>query len=482
MLRSATLLTALASPCKRSSTFPNVSDAREIRLGAQQCVPGSLAYTAPEGAFVGFPYLPGMDTPHRAFSLQTQPFSLLLGVSPNCLSFRHLLQNGKRSSQNTRQPQSSSCASGFLNLIFCFSFVIYTNCIRSLNSSFTVDDFKHIFYMEWAHRILGRVVGLAFVLPLTYYAVRRKITPGLTRQFAGIAVLLGLQGALGWYMVKSGLEDSIMTTPGAVPRVSQYRLAAHLGAAFVLYSAMFATGHNIIRDWKFVRKGIWSGLEGSAWENVLRNPVVRSFRTKTWAITALVFLTAISGIHNLCLIPQEKNELTLSVTSVGAFVAGLDAGLLYNEFPLMGGRLAPPSGELMNPAYTTRPDKSDMWRNIFENPTTVQFNHRVLAMSTYTATGALYALTRTSTLKAALPAATRRIAAMAFGVANFQVLLGISTLLYLVPVPLAAAHQAGSVALLSMMITLGLTLRRPGAVAQLWRQRALANACKSTQS
>lgn len=149
--------------------------------------------------------------------------------------------------------------------------------------------------MEWSHRVLGRIIGIAFVAPLAYFAVRRKITPALTKQFAGLAILLGLQGALGWYMVKSGLEDSIMTTPGAVPRVSQYRLAAHLGAAFVLYSAMFATGHNIIKDWKFVQKGTWNGLQGSTWESVLRQPSVRSFRNQAWALTALVFLTALSG-------------------------------------------------------------------------------------------------------------------------------------------------------------------------------------------
>lgn len=152
--------------------------------------------------------------------------------------------------------------------------------------------------MEWGHRVLGRIIGVAFVAPLAYFSIRRKITPALTKQFAGLAVLLGLQGALGWYMVKSGLEDSILTTPGAVPRVSQYRLAAHLGAAFVLYSAMFVTGHNIIRDWKFVHKGTWNGLQGSSWESVLRQPLVRSFRTKAWAAVALVFLTALSGMFD----------------------------------------------------------------------------------------------------------------------------------------------------------------------------------------
>lgn len=157
----------------------------------------------------------------------------------------------------------------------------------------------------------------------------------------------------------------------------------------------------------------------------------------------------------------------------GAFVAGLDAGLLYNEFPLMGGRLAPPKDELLSTAYTTRADKSDLWRNVFENPTTVQFDHRLLAMTTYTGTGALYALTFQSALKEALPALTRRVTALTFGIANLQVILGISTLLYLVPVPLAAAHQAGSIALLSSAIVLAMTLRRPGTVARMWRTRKL---------
>ena len=149
--------------------------------------------------------------------------------------------------------------------------------------------------MEWGHRVLGRFIGLAFVGPLAYFALRKRIPPSSTKHFAGLAVLLGLHGALGWFMVKSGLEDSIMTTTGAVPRVSHYRLAAHLGAAFLLYGAMFISGHNIIRDYKFVRKGVWSGQEGSAFEKILRQPLVRRFRTKAWALAGLVFITAISG-------------------------------------------------------------------------------------------------------------------------------------------------------------------------------------------
>jgi len=154
----------------------------------------------------------------------------------------------------------------------------------------------------------------------------------------------------------------------------------------------------------------------------------------------------------------------------GAFVAGLDAGLVYNEFPTMGGGLAPPLVDLMNPSYAKRADGADMWwRNIFENPATVQFDHRLLAMTTYGSTIALYLSTWRPSLRAALPLAVRRLALTAFGLANVQVLLGISTLLYLVPVPLAAAHQAGSIALLSSLVALLISVRRPSMTARVWR-------------
>lgn len=175
------------------------------------------------------------------------------------------------------------------------------------------------------------------------------------------------------------------------------------------------------------------------------------------------------------------------MTFIGAFVAGLDAGLLYNEFPLMGGRLAPPKDELMSLAYAKRADGSDKWwRNVFENPTTVQFNHRVLvsladtwqekdstrflnvqAMTSYLGTTLLFL--RARSMHAVLPPLTRTAVTAAFAVVNIQLLLGITTLLQLVPVPLAAAHQAGSVMVLSAMIHVLLTLRKPGAAARAWR-------------
>ncbi|KXN87967.1 Electron transfer protein 1, mitochondrial [Leucoagaricus sp. SymC.cos] len=333
---------------------------------------------------------------------------------------------------------------------------------KLMNHSITLSDFKSIFFWEWGHRVLGRVIGLTFIFPLAYFAYKRQIPRRLTYAFTGLALLIGAQGALGWYMVKSGLEDKIMTTPGAVPRVSQYRLAAHLGTALLLYVGMFWHGMSVVKDWKYAHGKAWSGLAANGEKGVekmcetvskvLADPKVRGFKRLSWALTGLVFLTALSG----------------------AFVAGLDAGLLYNEFPLMGGRLAPPTDELFSTSYAKNPDGSDTWwRNIFENPTTVQFDHRVLAITTYTSTLFLWLRSRNPAMRAALPPLTRVATTAAFAMANVQVLLGISTLLYLVPIPLAASHQAGSVALLTAMVHVLVTLRRPGAAARYWRQLKL---------
>jgi cytochrome c oxidase assembly protein subunit 15 len=154
----------------------------------------------------------------------------------------------------------------------------------------------------------------------------------------------------------------------------------------------------------------------------------------------------------------------------------------------MGGRLAPPLSELLSPHYATASvdgagtgeSHSGLWRNLFENPTTVQFDHRVLATTTYIATALLFASSRRPAMRAALPPLARTFATAAFAMANVQALLGVSTLLYLVPVPLAAAHQAGSVALLTTALHVLLSLRRPGAAALAWRQANLARASVMT--
>ncbi|KZP13073.1 COX15-CtaA-domain-containing protein [Athelia psychrophila] len=327
---------------------------------------------------------------------------------------------------------------------------------KLMNHSMTLNEFKSIFYMEWGHRVLGRVIGVAFVVPLAYFYARKKLTRALPAKLTGLAVLIGFQGLLGWYMVKSGLEDSIMEDPNGVPRVSQYRLAAHLGTALLLYVGMLGTGIAVVRDWRWAHGGSWSGAAG--WKEVLSSARVRRFKGFSWALAGLVFLTALSG----------------------AFVAGLDAGLVYNEFPYMGERIVPPTDELFTPLYAKNADGSDLWwRNILENPTTVQFDHR--AVSTYVATTLMFLHSLRPSMRAILPKVTRGSIHAAFAMVNVQVVLGISTLLYLVPVPLAAAHQAGSVALLSTMVFLVGSLRRPGAAARAWRQWGKAAASKEVK-
>lgn len=145
--------------------------------------------------------------------------------------------------------------------------------------------------MEWAHRVLGRVVGIAFIVPLSYFAWKRQLTRPMAAKLFGMGLLIGFQGVLGWYMVKSGLEASILEEPGAVPRVSHYRLAAHLGTALVLYAGMLGAGLAILKDKKYLDTGRWGGV---AWQGVQSGPIAR-FTRYSRLLTGLVFLTALSG-------------------------------------------------------------------------------------------------------------------------------------------------------------------------------------------
>jgi hypothetical protein len=138
---------------------------------------------------------------------------------------------------------------------------------------------------------------------------------------------------------------------------------------------MFSTGLAVLRDWKYAHRGTWSGLDANAWRRTLENSLVRRFKNRSRAVMCLVSLTALSGRRHC---PLHTVRDSVSHSCSGAFVAGLDAGLVYNEFPLMGGRIVPPVDELCSRAYAKMPDGSDLWRNIFENPTAVQFDHRVL--------------------------------------------------------------------------------------------------------
>ncbi|KAM0791622.1 hypothetical protein ACM66B_006061 [Microbotryomycetes sp. NB124-2] len=316
---------------------------------------------------------------------------------------------------------------------------------RINNSHITLDEFKRIYFWEWSHRILGRVIGLTFLLPIPYFAMRRKLGQKAAVKLLTIGTLIGAQGALGWYMVKSGLDEKSVQDLGGVPRVSQYRLAAHLGMAFAVFAACLRFGLGVGRDWKVLYGGAekkGAGLAGLASPaetiKVLNSKVVGRLRIIVTALTGLVFLTALSG----------------------AFVAGLDAGLVYNEFPLMGGRLAPPTSELLAKHYTRKADGSDWWRNFFENPTTTQFDHRVLAMTTFTSIVSLFLYARRPHIRSALPPTTFRLIKGTMHMSFLQVALGISTLLYMVPIHLAATHQAGSLVLLSLTLATGASLRR----------------------
>lgn len=149
--------------------------------------------------------------------------------------------------------------------------------------------------MEWGHRVLGRLLGVVFVVPLAYFAVRKKISPSLGAKLGGLALLIGAQGLLGWYMVKSGLDDALMDTPGAVPRVSQYRLAAHLGLALVLYAGMFSTGLATIKEWKYAKGAPWVGMKPLEFYELISTKPFKRFRVLAFGLTGLVFLTALSG-------------------------------------------------------------------------------------------------------------------------------------------------------------------------------------------
>ncbi|KAF9888700.1 Cytochrome c oxidase assembly protein cox15 [Aspergillus nanangensis] len=318
-----------------------------------------------------------------------------------------------------------------------------------LNPNMTLSEFKSIYYMEWIHRFWGRFVGLSFVLPAVFFVATKKVSKPMALRLGGIAGLIGFQGFIGWWMVKSGLKDDLFA-PGSHPRVSQYRLTAHLGAAFVCYVAMLWNGLAILRSHRLMA----DPEAGIKLLDSLRDPKLNVFRRSVAGLALLVFVTALSG----------------------ALVAGLDAGLIYNEFPFMGNGLAPPKSELFDQRYSRHEDRSDLWwRNMLENPSLVQLDHRIMAMTTFTSIMALWAYTRRSpTMKRLLPPVAKKGVHGVVAFAFMQVGLGISTLLYLVPTPLASAHQAGSLFLLTWVLVLGSRVWHPSRTAKLLQMAAKA--------
>jgi cytochrome c oxidase assembly protein subunit 15 len=264
---------------------------------------------------------------------------------------------------------------------------------KQVNHAMTLPEFKGIFWWEYAHRLLGRLIGIVFLVPLVAFALMHRIDRPLALKLAAVFVLGGLQGAMGWYMVTSGLVDD--------PRVSQYRLTAHLGLAFLIYAAMFWIGLDLVRPRERTRSS-GGALRGAA-----------------SALVALVFVMVLTG----------------------GLVAGIRAGFAYNTFPLMNGRIVPEEIMMIEPWYL----------NFFNNMATVQFDHRALAWLLAVTVPAFWlAVRRARASDAAVRASSLLLATLAV-----QIALGISTLLLQVPLTLAALHQAGAL----LVFTAALNMR-----------------------
>lgn len=280
---------------------------------------------------------------------------------------------------------------------------------QKVNQGMSMEDFRGIFWFEYGHRVLGRFIGLIFAVPFVFFLVTRSVRASLIPRLSLLFCLGGAQGVIGWWMVKSGLVDR--------PDVSHYRLTVHLGMAFMLYVAL-----------------LWTGLEQL---RVKTNAAIRSMAVPATAILGMVYLTVLSG----------------------GLVAGLDAGQQYNTFPLMGGKVIPDGLWIQAPWYN----------NLTENSLTVQFNHRVLAITTaIVVMGFWYVLGTKELPKTAQKARHAMLLAVVL-----QVTLGISTLLSFVWVPLASAHQMGAVVLLSTVVWLAHELWRPKSEEERIHERQL---------
>jgi cytochrome c oxidase assembly protein subunit 15 len=296
---------------------------------------------------------------------------------------------------------------------------------RLVNHAMGVEEFKGIFWWEYFHRLLGRLIGVVFLLPLLWFALRRRIDRPLALKLGGIFVLGGLQGAMGWYMVASGLVDD--------PRVSHFRLTAHLGLAFLIFAAMFWVAMDLLfprtstgtpanaAPQSNARAQAQPGHRGHAGPGAARRAA--SARRLGWLVTALAAYMVLTG----------------------GLVAGIRAGYAYNTFPLMNGHWVPPEILMLEP----------WWRNVFYNMATVQFDHRIGAWALAFAVPLLWWHTRrgASSPRAAL-AATLLLAVLVV-----QVSLGIATLLTGVAVPLAAAHQGVAVLVFAAALAANHALR-----------------------
>lgn len=263
---------------------------------------------------------------------------------------------------------------------------------QKVNFGMSLAEFKNIFFWEWLHRLWGRLIGVFYAVPLLWFWIRKQIPQDKKKHFIGILLLGAAQGAMGWYMVKSGLVDQ--------PDVSHYRLAAHLMLAFLIYGCLLRLAMDI---------------RYPAEPDAARLASLRKFARAALAAAVLTMIW-------------------------GAFVAGLDAGLLYNTFPKMDAHWFPPETAQYVP----------VWKAFFAEPATVQFVHRILAILTFIKVTALAIKIR----KAQPTNRLNRLAACAGGIVFLQASLGIATLISLVDIRLAVLHQAGALLLLTILVIL----------------------------
>jgi cytochrome c oxidase assembly protein subunit 15 len=265
----------------------------------------------------------------------------------------------------------------------------------AINQGMTLEAFKGIYFWEWIHRLWGRLIGIVYAMPLLFFFIRGMVPAGFkTPLLIGLA-LGGMQGVIGWFMVQSGLE------PGQAS-VSALRLALHLSLALFIYGFLY---------WQILRLH----APPSA-------PVLATMRKHAHAGLVLITLTIIWG----------------------AFTAGLDAGKIYPTFPLMNGALLPPEFAALHPA----------WLNALENPATVQFIHRWLAVITV--------LVLTVLAMRLHEAGEKKLAYGLGGTALLQLGLGVSTLATGVNIVAATLHQANAIVTLTMMLTAFYRIKKAG--------------------
>jgi cytochrome c oxidase assembly protein subunit 15 len=261
---------------------------------------------------------------------------------------------------------------------------------RELNAGMSLGEFKTIFWWEWSHRLLGRVIGLAYLLPFLWFLWRGALNADVRRRLWMIFGLGALQGAVGWWMVASGLSQRV--------EVSHYRLATHLVLALFIFASIIWTLRRLAD----------------------RPPVAASLRLK---ITSMVLLA-----------------LTFVQLYLGALVAGLRAGKVYNTWPDIDGGFVPAAARL----FFEKP----WWRNLFDNTLTVQFEHRMTAYALF----ALALLHLIDAVRSRAGGAAVNGAGWLVAVITLQATLGILTLLNQVPIDLALAHQAVAIAVLTLAV------------------------------